>query len=109
MKKLAATVAYNQNKFHGKKFYWFRPMCKELGWEISDTFASRFLITLFVVCVDPEIFDNDLKEFGKSWGKKKEQVKKVLFDAVHTAEKKKRITYPSTFKLFKKLFPHILN
>jgi len=37
--KLAAGVAFNHEIFVGRKeLFWFRPLCSDLGWKISETF-----------------------------------------------------------------------
>ena len=52
--KLCADVAFNQDMFLGRKAYWFRPLCENLGWKnpcISDSFENRYMVSLLVVCV----------------------------------------------------------
>ena len=103
--KLAATVAYNQTPFYGRKLCWFRALCDDLGWEISETFATRWIVSLFVVCCDPELLEKTINE---SWHKTKDDCKEAMKKAVLLAEKKKTVKYPLTLKLFKSLFPTIL-
>jgi hypothetical protein len=107
---LAAVIAYNQRKFWGKKDYWFRPLCEELGWEITQQFQEKHRVVLFVVCVDAELVQSRTKHIKQTWSSNKgrkliaEEWQKV----VKTAKNQNKIQYPSTFELFEKLFPNVL-
>merc|ERR1719281_1739675 len=106
--KLAATVAFNQEKFIGKADYWFRPLCEELGFSISENFMKFGLrIILFVVCADSTIFETSTKDIKGTWGESQNRFKipKAFKKAVKEAETKNSINYPDTFQLFKNLFP----
>jgi hypothetical protein len=110
--KLAATVAFNQEKFIGKADYWFRPLCEELGFSISENFMKFGLrIILFVVCADSTIFETSTKDIKGTWGESQNRFKipKAFKKAVKEAETKNSINYPDTFQLFKNLFPDVLN
>jgi len=110
--KLAAIVAYNQEKFLGKGDYWFRPLCETLNFKTSENFMRYgYLITLFVVCVDASIFKSSTKNIKGTWGKSSNRgkVSKAFKEAVKEAIKKKRkLNYPHTLKLFQNLFPEVL-
>ena len=56
----AADIVYNQRMFWGKRDYWFQPLCKQLslGWNIGEHFKERFRIVSFVVCCDPNLFQD---------------------------------------------------
>ena len=78
---------------------------------IKGTFVSRgWLIIIFVICVNADIFTESTEEIVGSWGTTKNCVKvvKALTSAVKEAERTNDIAYPETFKLFKFLFPNIL-
>ena len=110
-KKVAGVVAWNQFKFVGKKEHWFRCLCEEEGLFIKGTFVSRgWLIIIFVICVNADIFTESTEEIVGSWGTTKNcaKVVKALTSAVKEAERTNDIAYPETFKLFKFLFPNIL-
>ena len=107
-KKLAIDIAYNQHMFLGKKDYWFQPLCEKLGWEISDLLARRWRVVLFVVCADPKLIDKCTKDIEGSWACHRGPVTNALKNAAKKAEQKNKIKYPSTFALFKKLFPSCL-
>jgi len=103
--KLAAAVAFHHERFLGKELFWFRPLCSELGWKISETFEKRWLISLFVVCCSPELLETTI---NKNWGRKKDECKEAMKQAVKKAERDKKVKYKQTLKLFKVLFPTVL-
>ena len=110
-KKVAGVVAWNQFRFIGKGEHWFRCLCEESGLFIKGTFMSRgWLIIIFVICANADIFTESTKEIKGSWGSGKNRCKviKALTSAVKEADRANDITYPETFKLFKFLFPNIL-
>ena len=110
-KKVAGTVAWNQFKFIGKGEHWFRCLCEETGLLIKGSFMQHgWLIIIFVICANADIFTESTKEIKGSWGasKNRGKVVKALTSAVKEAERNNGIAYPETFKLFKFLFPNIL-
>ena len=71
-KKVAGVVAWNQFKFVGKKDHWFQCLCEEEGLFIKGTFVSRgWLIIIFVICVNVDVFTESTEEIVGSWGKQK--------------------------------------
>merc|ERR1711964_3021 len=111
-KHLAALVAFNQSKFFGKGEHWFRPLCEELGVAVSGNFVSKgYIVSLFVVCADSKLFVKSTENIEGSWGKSKnrDKVGKAFVEAVKEAEQNGNVHYPDTLKLFKFLFPWILN
>lgn len=108
-KKLAAAIAFNHMRFFGKKDYWFRPICEELGFDLSDTFSERFRSVIMVVCVSPELVQEKTEHIEGSWCKdgNRDRVKKAFVNAVKDANAED-IEYPKTLALFKKLFPKLL-
>lgn len=109
VKNLAADIAYNQRLFQGKRKYWFRPLCEQLGWVLSDNFADRFRISLMAVCVDPDLIYGSTSHIKGPWGTgpNRALVKESLMKVVKDARRSKKILYPHTFKLFENLFPWI--
>jgi len=108
-KKLVATVAYNQPKFLGKGDHWFRPRCEELGWAISESFFKISLISLFVICVNPELLEKSAETITGSWGgPNRSKFKLAWTNAVQAAIKKDEVMYPSTLALLKNLHPALL-
>lgn len=103
--KLAGTVAYNQAKFVGQEAHAFRKICKDLEWTISETFAIRFLVAIFVVCVDVELLHSSTDHIEGTWGENRSAVKTAFVNAVKNAEE---VKYPETLALFKELFPWVL-
>lgn len=66
--KVAAVVAFGQKKFIGKCEHWFRPMCEELGFEVSANFVSYgYIASLFVVCADSKLFESCAKDIKGTW------------------------------------------
>lgn len=108
LKRLAAEMLYNQEKFLNRKEYWFQPMCEELGWEISKAFVDRHRIALLVVCVDPKLIIASTKDITKSWADAKWKVHAAFTSAVKAGVQKKKIKYKSAFKFFQKIFPSVL-
>jgi len=106
--RLAIDVAMNQHLFLGKKAYWFQPLCEKLGWDISDNLAKRWLVVLFVVCADPELVETSTEHIKGAWSSHRGAVTKAFTNAAKAAEKENKLKYPSTFKLFRKLFPWVL-
>lgn len=110
--KLAALVAFNQASFFGKGKHWFRPLCEDLGVCVTANFVSLgYIIIIFVVCVDANIFEESTKDIEGNWGDSSNRAKvaKAFIEAVKKAERNNNITYPKTFQLFKNLFPYALN
>merc|ERR1711964_73005 len=110
-KKVAGIVAWHQFKFIGKGEHWFRCLCEELGLAVKGNFVSRgWLIIIFFICANADIFTESTKDIEGSWGtsKNRGKVVKALTSVVKEAERKNDIVYPETFKLFKFLFPKIL-
>jgi len=109
-KRLAAKIAFNQSKFFGRDMMWFRPLMSDLGWEISESFVTRgFLVVILVVAADPALIESSTKSIKGKWSENRGEVKKAFIDAAKAAERKKKLKYPQTFALFKKLFPSLLN
>ena len=111
-KKVAGTVVWNQLKFIGKGEHWFRCLCEEAGLFIKGSFMQHgWLIIIFVICANADIFTESTREIKGSWGasKNRGKVVKALTSAVKEAERTNDIAYPETFKLFKFLFPKFLN
>ena len=111
-RKVAGVIAFNQLKFVGKGDLWCRALLKDLGIPVSQNYMSRgYMITIFVVVANEEIFEQSTKNIEGTWGTSTNRVKviKNFVDAVKEAERKNEICYPETFKLFKFLFPQILN
>ena len=106
---MAALTAFNHPRFMGKADYWTRALFDELGMKgVSQNFTSIYLISLFVVCVNPALIIESTKEIPGDWGNNKKKVQKAFTKAVKTA-KPEDIKYPKTLSLFKLLFPWILN
>ena len=109
--KLAALIAFNQSEFYGKEDYWFRPLCQKLGLTLTANFVTLgYIIIIFVVCVDANIFENATQEIEGNWGDSGNRRKVVvaLTKAVKEAESNNAIAFPDTFQLFKNLFPYVL-
>ena len=102
-------TAFNHPRFMGKADYWTRALFDELGMKgVSQNFTSMYLISLFVVCVNPALIIESTKEIPGDWGNNKKKVQKAFTKAVKIA-KPGDIKYPKTLSLFKLLFPWILN
>lgn len=109
--KLAALIAFNQSEFYGKEDYWFRPLCQKLGLTLTANFVTYgYIIIIFVVCVDANIFESATQDIEGNWGKSgnRKEVVVALTKAVKEAENKNAIAFPDTFQLFKNLFPYVL-
>ena len=108
--KLTATVAFNQSKFIGREEFWFRPMCNELGFTMSNSFFDTFLVNMFVVCVDPMLLNSTTADITGTWGdnKNKFKIKKKWIKAVKKADLENKIRYGNTFKLLKFILPSVL-
>merc|ERR1711959_731370 len=107
--KLAALIAFNQSEFYGKEDYWFRPLCQKLGLTLTANFVTLgYIIIIFVVCVDANIFEQSTKDIEGTWGTSSNRAKvaKALKEAVKKAESNNKIKYPKTYQLFKNLFPY---
>merc|ERR1711890_97391 len=109
--KVAGVVAFNQLKFVGKENL-YREIFETLGFPVSGNYISRgYLITIFVITANENIFKESTKNIVGTWGTSKNRGKviKSFVDAVKKAERDNDIAYAETFKLFKFLFPRILN
>jgi len=109
-KKLAATIEYNQSEFIGKRDYWFRPLCEKFGgFVLSENFEKYHLVSIFVICCDPDLLVSSVADIPGTWGSNA----RFKFTTAWTTSVKKAIQegtvkYPSTLKLFKNLFPKVL-
>ena len=84
---------------------------EELGFPVTKNFINRgYLITIFVIAANENIFQESTKELKGTWGTSanRSKIVKNFTKAVKAAERDNTIEYPETFKLFKFLFPQIL-
>lgn len=109
-KKLSATIEYNQSRFIGKKDYFFRPLCDELGgFELSKNFVKISLVSIFVICCDPALLVSSVKKIKGTWGSAaRSKCKTAWTNAVNKAIEENSVKYPSTLQLFQNLFPNVL-
>lgn len=109
-KKLAATIEYNQSRFIGKKDYFFRPLCDELGgFVLSENFVKISLVSIFVICCDPALLVSSVKKIKGTWGSSaRSKCKTAWTNAVNKAIEEDSVKYPSTLQLFQNLFPNVL-
>ena len=102
---MAALTAFNHPRFMGTADYWTRALFDELGMKgVSQNFTSIYLVSVFVVCVDPALIIESTKEIPGSWGNNKKKVQKAFTTAVKTA-KPKDIKYPKTLNPIQTSFP----
>ena len=85
-------------------------MCNELGFTMSNSFFDTFLVSMFVVCVDPMLLNSTTADITGTWGdnKNKFKIKKKWIKAVKKAELENKIRYGNTFKLLKFILPSVL-
>ena len=108
--KLLALVSYNQIEFLGKPEYWFRPVCDQLGWKppISDNFMDRHVVSLFVICCDPEMLMSSVEQIPGTWGgSNRGKFKTAWMEAVREAIKSKKVKYPSELQLLQNILPSV--
>ena len=81
----------------------------DLGWEISESFVTRgFLIVILVVVADPALIESCAESIKGKGSENRGAVKRAFIKAAKAAERKKKLKYPQTFALFKKLIPSLL-
>ena len=104
-------MPYLRYNYVGKGEHWYRVCFEQLGFPVSKNFITHgYLITIFVVVANENIFKESTKNIMGTWGTSANRVKVVtaFTKAVKAAEQANDIAYPETFKLFKFLFPQIL-
>jgi len=109
--KLLALVSYNQMDFLGKPEYWFRPVCDQLGWkpQISDNFMDRHIVSLFVICCEPNLLMSSVAHIAGTWGdSNRGKFKSAWIKAVREAIKSKKVKYPSELNLLQNILPSVL-